>query len=298
MGHPLPIPQLQKIRLFLHFPHRDLVLAALPNLLQLDSQPVHENTAEESAGGGSCSSEEEEEEQKAPFTFDRGARVRTGHGALSVSAPHLESLPFPGRFPDGAAPGADGEGAGEEEEGPGRAPDPAAGAVGAPGSAAGAGRGQSHRHGHTGVVSAPPERDTAPKGTAGTSGGIQRVPASCWHHAAPRRGSEEGERCQRSREWAVIPNILQQQPGIKCLFPPQSHPEGLETGESTHRAVGSDPNPISLIAHPAHLLVVNCGLAPMEGVRKSQSRTLGMFFGSSSMRNGVGEAEPTHLCGV
>ncbi|KAF4792728.1 leucine-rich repeat-containing protein 46 [Turdus rufiventris] len=52
--------------------YRDLVLAALPNLLQLDSQPVHENTAEESAGGGSCSSEEEEEQQqKAPFTFDR-----------------------------------------------------------------------------------------------------------------------------------------------------------------------------------------------------------------------------------
>ncbi|XP_062364025.1 leucine-rich repeat-containing protein 46 [Cinclus cinclus] len=56
--------------------YRDLVLAALPNLLQLDFQPIHENTAEEEAGGGSRSSEEEEEdelhpEQRTPFTFDR-----------------------------------------------------------------------------------------------------------------------------------------------------------------------------------------------------------------------------------
>ncbi|NXH60507.1 LRC46 protein, partial [Rhabdornis inornatus] len=56
--------------------YRDLVLAALPNLLQLDFQPVHENKAEEEAGGGSCSSEEEEDEelhpeQMTPFTFDR-----------------------------------------------------------------------------------------------------------------------------------------------------------------------------------------------------------------------------------
>uniref|UniRef100_A0A803W7Y6 Leucine rich repeat containing 46 n=1 Tax=Ficedula albicollis TaxID=59894 RepID=A0A803W7Y6_FICAL len=53
--------------------YRDLVLSALPNLLQLDFQPVHENTAEEEAGRGSCSSEEEEEEeeQRTPFTSDR-----------------------------------------------------------------------------------------------------------------------------------------------------------------------------------------------------------------------------------
>ncbi|NWS86995.1 LRC46 protein, partial [Toxostoma redivivum] len=55
--------------------YRDLVLAALPNLLQLDFQPVHGNKAKEKAGRGSCSSEEEDEElhpeQMAPFTFDR-----------------------------------------------------------------------------------------------------------------------------------------------------------------------------------------------------------------------------------
>ncbi|NXQ11302.1 LRC46 protein, partial [Peucedramus taeniatus] len=55
--------------------YRDLVLAALPQLLLLDSQPVHGNTAEEEAGGGSCSSEEEEDEElpelRIPFTVDR-----------------------------------------------------------------------------------------------------------------------------------------------------------------------------------------------------------------------------------
>ncbi|XP_056368234.1 leucine-rich repeat-containing protein 46 isoform X1 [Oenanthe melanoleuca] len=55
--------------------YRDLVLSALPNLLQLDFQPVRENTAEQEAGRGSCSSEEEEEEedeeQRTPFTSDR-----------------------------------------------------------------------------------------------------------------------------------------------------------------------------------------------------------------------------------
>ncbi|XP_053821214.1 leucine-rich repeat-containing protein 46 [Vidua chalybeata] len=58
--------------------YRDVVVAALPQLLQLDSQPVHGNTAEEEAGGGSCSSEEEEEEEEellpglsVPFTVDK-----------------------------------------------------------------------------------------------------------------------------------------------------------------------------------------------------------------------------------
>ncbi|XP_068068799.1 leucine-rich repeat-containing protein 46 [Anomalospiza imberbis] len=57
--------------------YRDMVVAALPQLLQLDSQPVHGNTAEEEAGGGSCSSEEEEEEEellpelRIPFTVDK-----------------------------------------------------------------------------------------------------------------------------------------------------------------------------------------------------------------------------------
>lgn len=175
----------------------------------------------------------------------------TQHSVLAV--PHLpEFLSLPGRFPPGAAPGADGAGTEEEEEDPGRAPGPAAGAVGAPGDAAGAGRGQSRRQRHTRMVPAPPpRRDTAPEGTAVTSGGIQRVPESSWHHPAPRQSSGEGDWCQRSREWEVIPNIPRQQPGIKSLFPPQSswmppysHPEGLEMGESTHRAVGRDPSPI------------------------------------------------------
>ncbi|XP_015471729.1 leucine-rich repeat-containing protein 46 isoform X2 [Parus major] len=57
--------------------YRDLVVAALPHLLQLDSQPIHGDTAREEAGGGSCSSEEEEEDEelfpelRIPFTVDK-----------------------------------------------------------------------------------------------------------------------------------------------------------------------------------------------------------------------------------
>ncbi|NXI09190.1 LRC46 protein, partial [Irena cyanogastra] len=60
--------------------YRDQVVAALPQLLQLDSQPVRGNTAEEEAGRGSCSSEEEEEDEedeellpelRIPFTVDK-----------------------------------------------------------------------------------------------------------------------------------------------------------------------------------------------------------------------------------
>ncbi|XP_017596000.1 PREDICTED: leucine-rich repeat-containing protein 46, partial [Corvus brachyrhynchos] len=53
--------------------YRDLVVAALPRLLQLDSQPIHGNTAEKEAGGGSSSSDEEEllPELRTPFTVDR-----------------------------------------------------------------------------------------------------------------------------------------------------------------------------------------------------------------------------------
>ncbi|NWX57652.1 LRC46 protein, partial [Promerops cafer] len=58
--------------------YRDLVVAALPQLLQLDSQPVRGNMAEEEVGGGSCSSEEEEEEDvellhelRIPFSVDK-----------------------------------------------------------------------------------------------------------------------------------------------------------------------------------------------------------------------------------
>ncbi|NXY18483.1 LRC46 protein, partial [Atrichornis clamosus] len=50
--------------------YRELVVAALPHLLQLDAQPIH---GEEEEGGGSSSSEEEEllPEPNIPFTVDR-----------------------------------------------------------------------------------------------------------------------------------------------------------------------------------------------------------------------------------
>ncbi|NWW41440.1 LRC46 protein, partial [Panurus biarmicus] len=55
--------------------YRDLVVAALPHLLQLDSQLIRGNTAEAEAGEGSCSSEEEGEELFPeliiPFTVDK-----------------------------------------------------------------------------------------------------------------------------------------------------------------------------------------------------------------------------------
>ncbi|NWV18194.1 LRC46 protein, partial [Origma solitaria] len=55
--------------------YRDLVVAALPHLLLLDSQPVLGKTAEEEAAGGSSSSEEEDEELfpelRIPFTVDK-----------------------------------------------------------------------------------------------------------------------------------------------------------------------------------------------------------------------------------
>ncbi|XP_023798194.1 leucine-rich repeat-containing protein 46 isoform X2 [Cyanistes caeruleus] len=226
--------------------YRDLVVAALPHLLQLDSQPIHGDTAREEAGGGSCSSSSEEEEEeeedeelfpelRIPFTVDKGARMGTGHAALLVWQCHISWNSRPGRFPAGCAPGAGGAGAVEAEEEPGGAPGPAGGAAGAPGSAAGPGAGPA----------------LSPRGTAVTSASIQGVPASSWRHPAPRQGSGEGAWCQRSGEWAVIPNTLQQQQGIKSLFPPQSswmspysHPEGLEMGGSTQGAVGRAPNPI------------------------------------------------------
>ncbi|NXE99598.1 LRC46 protein, partial [Menura novaehollandiae] len=55
--------------------YRELVVAALPHLLQLDAEPIHGNTGEEEEGGGSSSSEEEDEEllpePSIPFTVDR-----------------------------------------------------------------------------------------------------------------------------------------------------------------------------------------------------------------------------------
>ncbi|NXC60673.1 LRC46 protein, partial [Aleadryas rufinucha] len=77
--------------------YRDLVVAALPHLLQLDSQPIHGSTAEDKAGGDPSSSEEEEEllpELSIPFTVDRGARMGTGRAALGAgSATRVPEFP-------------------------------------------------------------------------------------------------------------------------------------------------------------------------------------------------------------
>ncbi|XP_014117751.1 PREDICTED: LOW QUALITY PROTEIN: leucine-rich repeat-containing protein 46 [Pseudopodoces humilis] len=92
--------------------YRDLVVAALPHLLQLDSQPIHGDTAREEAGGGSCSSSSEEEEEeeedeelfpelRIPFTVDKGARTGTGRAALLVWQCHISWDSRPGRFPAG-----------------------------------------------------------------------------------------------------------------------------------------------------------------------------------------------------
>ncbi|XP_030364930.1 leucine-rich repeat-containing protein 46 [Strigops habroptila] len=52
--------------------YRELVVAALPHLLQLDAQPVHGTVDEEEEEGGSCSSEDEDDEvlsvPSSPFT--------------------------------------------------------------------------------------------------------------------------------------------------------------------------------------------------------------------------------------
>lgn len=134
--HPLPIPRLRKIRLFLPFffffhpPRRDLVVAALPRLLQLDSQPIHGTAAREGAGRSRSSEEEEEDEElfpepSIPFTADRGAAGRgTGRAALPVPVPAVPHLPrdsrpssspprqISSRICSGSWPGAPGAGGG------------------------------------------------------------------------------------------------------------------------------------------------------------------------------------------
>ncbi|KAM3658155.1 leucine-rich repeat-containing protein 46 [Ammospiza maritima maritima] len=208
--------------------YRDGVLAALPRLLQLDSQPVRASTAEEEeeGGGGSCSSEDEEDEDeellaalRAPFTVDRGARGRSGqrHGPGAGSASSPGAAVPPGRFPGGSAPGAGGAGAAAAGAEPGGAP-------GAPGGAAGAAGRGAGRHGPAGPPALSPG---PPRGSAGTAAGTQRL------QAAPGPGSAEREPCRRSGKWAAgAPNTLQQS-GIKSLFPSQPawcHSEGSEMG--------------------------------------------------------------------
>jgi len=141
---------------------RELVVGALPHLLQLDAQPVRGSVGEEEEGGGSSSSEDEDEllsELNGPFTAGKGTQTEAGHvphsGAKQASPsvpkgdrsgrelgwPPAIPLPLsvPGRFLCGSAPGAGRALAAEAEGGPGRTPDPsgrAGGAAGASGPAA------------------------------------------------------------------------------------------------------------------------------------------------------------------
>lgn len=64
---------------------RELVVGALPHLLQLDAQPIHGGVCEEEEEGGSSSSEDEVDkllsEPSGPFTAGKGARTEAGHVA-------------------------------------------------------------------------------------------------------------------------------------------------------------------------------------------------------------------------
>lgn len=72
---------------------RELVVGALPHLLQLDTRPLRGCTdpapGEEEEEEGSSSSEDDEElfsEPSAPFTADKGARAEAGHGLCGGEA--------------------------------------------------------------------------------------------------------------------------------------------------------------------------------------------------------------------
>ncbi|XP_066837618.1 leucine-rich repeat-containing protein 46 isoform X3 [Anser cygnoides] len=73
--------------------YRELVVGALPHLLQLDTRPLRGCTdpapGEEEEEEGSSSSEDDEElfpEPSAPFTADKGARAEAGHGLCGGQA--------------------------------------------------------------------------------------------------------------------------------------------------------------------------------------------------------------------
>ncbi|NWI49866.1 LRC46 protein, partial [Calyptomena viridis] len=54
--------------------YRELVVGALPHLLQLDSQPIHGNVGKEEGGGSSSSEDEDDDlfpEPSSPFTVDK-----------------------------------------------------------------------------------------------------------------------------------------------------------------------------------------------------------------------------------
>ncbi|XP_069732793.1 LOW QUALITY PROTEIN: leucine-rich repeat-containing protein 46 [Phaenicophaeus curvirostris] len=65
--------------------YRELVVGALPQLLQLDGQPIPGSKEEEEEEGGSSSSEDEDDESltepSGPFTADKGAQMEAGHDA-------------------------------------------------------------------------------------------------------------------------------------------------------------------------------------------------------------------------
>ncbi|XP_010583979.1 PREDICTED: leucine-rich repeat-containing protein 46 [Haliaeetus leucocephalus] len=65
--------------------YRELVVGALPHLLQLDAQHVRGSVGEEKEEGGSSSSEDEDDEspseQSGPFTAGKGAQTEAGHVA-------------------------------------------------------------------------------------------------------------------------------------------------------------------------------------------------------------------------
>ncbi|XP_066196572.1 leucine-rich repeat-containing protein 46 [Sylvia atricapilla] len=82
--------------------YRDQVLGALPQLLQLDSQPIRANAARKEAGRASSSSEEEEEEEEdaglllpvlsSSFTVDQGASWGRGHSGHAQGIPGIPIL--------------------------------------------------------------------------------------------------------------------------------------------------------------------------------------------------------------
>uniref|UniRef100_A0A8C0B8J0 Leucine rich repeat containing 46 n=1 Tax=Buteo japonicus TaxID=224669 RepID=A0A8C0B8J0_9AVES len=65
--------------------YRELVVGALPHLLQLDAQHVRGSVREEKEEGGSSSSEDEDDESPSepsgPFTAGKGAQTEAGHVA-------------------------------------------------------------------------------------------------------------------------------------------------------------------------------------------------------------------------
>lgn len=171
---------------------RELVVGALPHLLQLDAQPIHGGMGEEEEEGGSSSSEDEDKEllseSSGPFTAGKGAQTEAGHtwglsrpvplsprvtevagslGGCAGSPVILLPLPpsVPGRFLCGSAAGAGRALVAEAEAGPGGTPYPpgrAGGAAGASGSAAASctaeprqGGSSEHHSPATPTVSAP-----------------------------------------------------------------------------------------------------------------------------------------------